>query len=124
MNSQQKGFSLIELLIVIAIIGILASIVLVSLSGAREKARIVSFKASVKSIQTKAVEVCNDGAIDYTDVSGSFGKLPEVIGTIVDDMQVCGAGSVTFQAHIASSQLANTCTAVIEETGIMSFDAC
>jgi prepilin-type N-terminal cleavage/methylation domain-containing protein len=36
---KQKGFSLIELLIVVAIMGILAAVVLSSLGTAREKAR-------------------------------------------------------------------------------------
>lgn len=38
-NNIKKGFTLIELLVVIAIIGILSGIGLVSLNGAREKAR-------------------------------------------------------------------------------------
>jgi prepilin-type N-terminal cleavage/methylation domain-containing protein len=36
---KRKSFTLIELLVVIAIIGLLSSIVLVSMNGIREKAR-------------------------------------------------------------------------------------
>jgi len=39
-NQKEKGFTLIELLVVIAIIGVISSIVLVNLSGTREKATI------------------------------------------------------------------------------------
>ena len=46
------GFTLIELLVVIAIIGILSSTVLVSLQGAREKARIARVQSDLYQIRT------------------------------------------------------------------------
>ncbi|KPJ71320.1 hypothetical protein AMJ50_02395 [Parcubacteria bacterium DG_74_3] len=45
--SQKKAFTLVEMLIIIAIIGILSSIILVSISGAREKGRDAKRKAEI-----------------------------------------------------------------------------
>jgi prepilin-type N-terminal cleavage/methylation domain-containing protein len=49
---KQKAFTLIEFLVVISIIGLLASIVLVSLQGARKKARDVKRAADMEQIYT------------------------------------------------------------------------
>jgi prepilin-type N-terminal cleavage/methylation domain-containing protein len=50
----KRGFSLIELLIVVAIIGVLSSVVLASVNDARIKAMDVVVKGSLKTIQTQA----------------------------------------------------------------------
>ena len=49
---ENKGFTLIELLVVIAIIGILSSTILVSLQGAREKARIACVQSDLYQLRT------------------------------------------------------------------------
>ncbi|MES2985774.1 MAG: type II secretion system protein [Patescibacteria group bacterium] len=52
MHSTKKGFTLIELLIVITIIGILSSIVLVSLSESKKKSQVAKIVQEVKRFQT------------------------------------------------------------------------
>lgn len=48
---QNKGFTLIEMLIVVAIIGLLASVVVLGLGGARERSRDAKRAADIKQIQ-------------------------------------------------------------------------
>ena len=47
---NKKGFTLIELLVVISVIGVLSSIVLVSLEGARERARIAKAESMIEQL--------------------------------------------------------------------------
>ena len=64
-QSLQKGFTLIELMVVITIIGLLASTVLASLANSRKAARDVSRVQAVKELQ-KALELYrNDNGGSY-----------------------------------------------------------
>ena len=49
---SHSGFTLIELLVVVSIIGLLSSVVLASLSGARERARITRMVSDFRQIET------------------------------------------------------------------------
>jgi len=54
---MKKGFTLIELLVVVSIIGLLASIVFVSMGGATRTARDAKAKVELSNIRT-AFELC------------------------------------------------------------------
>ena len=55
---NKKAFTLIELLIIIAIVGILASAIMVSIMTARTRARDASFKTVASNIQTALTSCC------------------------------------------------------------------
>lgn len=55
-NNKNRGFTLIELLVVVSIIGMLSSVMLVSLQSARTKARETKLLVEVKEFQ-KALEL-------------------------------------------------------------------
>ena len=46
----RKGFTLIELLVVVSIVGLLASVVIVSVSGSRKKAQDGRIKSDIRQI--------------------------------------------------------------------------
>lgn len=60
---RQQGFTLIEMLVVVAVVGLLSSVVVVGLSGAREKARDARRVADVRQIQNELETL-------YTDTTG------------------------------------------------------
>jgi len=108
---NKKGFTLIEILIVIAIIGVLAAVVLVSLNTARQKARDNAAMSTVQSF-AKALHLCEEitsyGSSDelYCDVNtpkcdGSLNGTPCTMSkcfNIVTNSLICSASDAKIPA--------------------------
>ena len=66
---KSKGFSLVELIVVIAIVAILSTLVLFSLTGVREKARDAKRLSDMEAIR-QAMELVNDSFGNYSGQKG------------------------------------------------------
>ncbi len=78
-KSNHRGFTLVEILVVIAIIGILSSVVLGSLNSAREKGADGAVKSNLASVK-------NAAAIYYDDQAGSYLGLCSTDQKVIDAM--------------------------------------
>ena len=113
----KKGFTLVELLFVMAIIAILAGIGLTQMSGSTDTATNTAAKAELRNLITKAQEFkINFGTYMGFDGEASFENSDYYITSTADDTSFCiqvkGAGTTTFKydSTTDSSVVEGTCS--------------
>ena len=102
-NQKKSGFTLIELLVVIAIIGILAGMVLVSMGGARAKARDARRQSDMR--QMLAAQEMYYGDYDqYLTYNGTASLIPpSAIGTYLNPVPTDPGGGSVVACTVANS---------------------
>ncbi len=73
-NSRTKGFTLIEILVVVAIISLLSSVVLAGVREAKQRAEVNAFVSQLKQVQT-ALELYRQDYGSYPNVYQNNQKL-------------------------------------------------
>jgi len=101
MPSFNQGFTLVELLLVIAIIGILAAVLFVSLGAQRKRARVATFKENMRGLVTAAT-ACHDAGGSIQAVQGGAVCSIGGMGTI-PRMKSCDGTTSNVNLSIVNS---------------------
>jgi type IV pilus assembly protein PilA len=107
-KSMQKGFTLIELMIVIAIIGVLAAVAIPAYTDYIAKSQVTAGLAEIQSAKAVIETQINDGTV--ADVTATDDSGLGAFGLKLTGSQRCSAISITTKAGGSTNKASIECT--------------
>jgi prepilin-type N-terminal cleavage/methylation domain-containing protein len=109
MKRRKKGFTLIELMIVIAIIAILAAVLVPNFMRAREASRLTACKSNLKNISTAVETYSNDydglypGNTSFQEITSSGRNgVNTLANTYIGKPLICPAAAKPYTYRLAT----------------------
>ena len=118
MKQYNNGFTLIELMIVIAIIGIIASIAYPSYQDSVRKARRADAQANLVTMSTYLERIYTETS-DYTDSTPTFSDAGISSDSFYSYSTSLSTSSFTLTATVQGAQTSDTCgTMTLTNSGV------
>ncbi len=124
LNENLSGFTLIEILVVITIIGILVTVFLTSINPARTKARDVAFKQTASSIASAATLCCSLSGSPALNEVGILVPNPGNINICVPDINSIYPDATQVKSVSVNTVCSNSTFWIIITPGTLNSGNC